>query len=439
MTQEMIEENRDILFPSDLSSRWSNQRWLSSNESRKLIRFGLVYRFIKSDSIWARDQLCPRYLALFSNPHVILVLRKPNGKNEIKTLLNIPTELEESESSSGNNLIDSFLVAEVVIDLMTCKLRLSKLTTPTCICDDPHRQSYFELTYPNGNVLITLEDPASQKSVENLKHATATWEEAIAQALFSVNKHLNCTPGWKHHLVIGTLHSYVLHTLDIPLEGILSSTREMNLVDRKDQDGLTALHYACLTRNYVAVATLISAGADCRVMTADADGRTPCHISAELLDEKSLSIMLSTKSRYRPDPNALDASGRSPMYMASVYGRNVHGAFDHILLSDCLNLLEEWGGQMMIKDNLASYLPHPIHVLATQRRTADMVAVFKFCNYRFDSGLRDDDDYSSIASRFDYPLHASLLRLGDELVHSIDIIGETSNSNWFSIEMSLVS
>jgi len=393
---------------------------------------------ILKPSFWSNDQTCARYLAICSDPHLILVLRTPNNKHEVRSLLNIPTELEESENSYGKSLLNSFLVTEVVIDLMTCKLKLSKLTTPTCICDNVNRNNFFELISPSGNILITLEEATTgQLDTKILFNKTAEWEASISQALFSAHQPTNPTHGWKHFLVTGTLFSYVLKNQGVPLESIISSTRNLDLVNQKDEDGLTALHYACINRNFIAVAVLISSGADCRIVTENTDCKSPCHICAELLDEKSLSILLSTTTRTRPDPNALDALGRTPMYVAAVEGKNVHGSYDHNLLNHCLNLFEEWGGQMIIQDDdsIASFLPHPVHVLATQRRAPDLSVILSFCNYRFDFEDSECNNESSISSRFDYPIHACLLNLRDELTHLMESGGAVSEN----IEISIVS
>jgi len=383
-------------------------------------------------------------MAIFSDPNLVLILRSPNNKDEVRNLLHLPTELLE-ESENGNSLVDSFYIAEVILDLLSCKLLLSKLTTPTSgISDDVRGHIFFELVSPAGNIHIALEDFSCPKDKETLVRDTKKWEEAICQALFAAhtdsNSQQSLTPGWKHHLVLGSLHSHVLLQNQVPLESIISSTRNKYPIDTLDFDGLTPLHCACYNRNFMAIATLISAGADCRMKTVNGDKQTPCHISAQLLDNKAISLMISNNGT-RPDPNALDAFGRTPMYLAAVEGRNIHGSYDSILLKQCLSLFEEWGGQIMIRDDdsLASLIMpiHPIYILARQRRFADIPIVLSFSSYRFD--LEDvgceSDDYS-IASRHDYPIHACILSLRDSVRESGDV---ESNIDFLKMEVSMVS
>ena len=197
--------------------------WNATNNTRKLIMHGHV--FILKKNRFFGEKLMPRLLTLFRNPSVLLALRRPENVGEVKKLLDLPRKTK-LEGLSGKTILDSYYVAESVIDLALCKLRLSTLTTETSVDTSDNgimnlnarqkalRANCFEIITPTESHWISLvsEDEAIG-NIENLIIETSCWETALTYDLHTLHQSSsndnNIDQGWKHEIVLGTLHSHV--------------------------------------------------------------------------------------------------------------------------------------------------------------------------------------------------------------------------------------
>jgi len=274
-------------------------------------------------------------------------------------------------------------------------------------------------------------------------------EDAIISAL--VNSHLSggASPDdtWKHQVILGTLHSYVIsgneHTLKESLSSALAIQQQSgsggginkidpSIIDLKDDSGKTALHYACSRQKNSTVQTLVNFGADCSI--PQDDGLTPSHICAKGLDDKILSIILSATYPVRPDPNALDSQGRTPMYLAAVEGRG--GSSDSksnaMSLDRCLSALDAWGGKFLVESPKSKVLLHPIHCVSANWKAEDLSVILSHCNYRYPltggNGSSLSAMFSSLSAMFQYPIHATLISLRRH-IHAVFQTNEDGSMN----------
>ena len=510
----------NILFaPSNFGA--AKDEWLQSASSevgRTLVHASSVTRlqinkagplglgFLNTTLGISNERYVDRTLALFKNPNMLLVLRKAKDAAEIKKLLDVPAELLADMERNGDldQAQNDFLVAESVIDLNMCKMRLSRLTTPTSLggCSDDtdcsdgafastsssdgspaplttaelKKRTCFEIASPTETLLLSVVLPpddngtgsgggsshAKNKETKNANVEsltgrrayleTSAWEQAITMALHAANapSHDNEGEGfetdqaWKHVIVRGTLHSHVVYgdvdllsrAIEIALapptdasegQGDDSEDRRLSkeevsrILDERDEFGLTALMYACTRRLASAVRILVNAGSNASLPTPR-DLKTPSHLTAECLDEKSLSTVLSTTYPARPNPNALDAHGRTPMYLAAVCGRTVEGGSNAIALGRCLSAIEAWGGQMFIEDPEKRLpLRHPVAVKSQQWKSAVVETLFDHVDYFYplkDETIFDqnaDKSIVSIGQLMHYPLHSCLIALRQKI------------------------
>jgi len=114
------------------------------------------------------------------------------------------------------------------------------------------------------------------------------------------------------------------------------------LVDCRDKDGNTALHWAVLNGSVEAFVTLIKAGAT--VGIANYEGRTALHLAvlmAETFPEQTCSNMASHLLHHGANPNLGDEDGTTPLHLASELG----------ILSLIETLVEEGGASVNAIDN----------------------------------------------------------------------------------------
>lgn len=434
---------------------WTNQQWIAA--SHKVLKFSApVLRIMPGKpgllsmvlSTWSSDVYEKRILAIYNNPDVILVMRLPNDVDEVRRLLPIKggrLELSEQE-------LHKFLVVESVADPLACKIRLSQLTTPTSISEDLmknksqgrlntpsqkdvfRRRSCFDIITPTDVATISAAflpadsfddiEYTSEKSLND----THRCEDAVVAAL--VNAHPWGGQAWKHQVVLGTPHSYVILGNDKALKDSLehalqlqksrddeaeSNNKVLFTIDARDDVGKTALHYACSLRKHSAVQILVSAGADCSA-SQDVDGSNSLHICAKGLDEKALSIVLSATYPTRPNPNALDRFGRSPMYLAATEGNCVDGKNNIVALDLCLSALEAWGGQLTPDSRKCKGLLHPVHCASAKWNFAKLSVVLSHCNYHYPLPSLVGSDPASLSAIFHYPIHAALISFRREIL-----------------------
>ncbi len=452
--EEMNVIGGEILFEDSSSAvplnGWDRLRWMSYSGIRKVRLCESVARLATSRKtfFWATssgDEYLHRKLAIYEEPPVMLLLRRPVDVGEIRRILDLPSGMVLGNDSA--NVKEAFWIVESVIEPKACKLRLSPLTTVTSVetlaGDDAsaRRFSCFELVSPAETIVLCAARTYSGSSFEN-----ETWvetqflEEAIGTALFQAHvsgeegEVLQRDRSWKHQIILGTLHSYVLAGNQSMLEKSIAramarlhppqsqppaggSTRYLptQLIDARDDNGLAALHYACSRGLPAAVSLLVDAGANV-TLKASSLSMSPAHFCAIRLDASSLATVLSATYPTRPDPNEVDALGRTPMYVAAVDGRTADGSFNAVALGQCLSALEAWGGQVLVVDHYLQ-LQNPVSVLASEWRSDSLLVLFQHVAYRFPLLETEHDARRagiSLSAMFHYPVHCALLAFKKE-------------------------
>ena len=446
----------EILFPRSVSplafGGWDNLRWMSYSGARKIQHCQDIERLVMSEKkglnlfglgATASESYVRRKLVIYQEPTLILLLRPPNDPDELRNLLDLP---EEAELDKNVHSMSSSLVVEAAAEPISCKLRLSPLTTPTSVTekgdDNPNakRRSCFHLITPTETIAMTAIAPSKAGPSYTDSAAfleTTTVELAISNSIFGGHSQGEQSPAnsgdmsWKHQLILGTLHSDIVQGSQKLLEKAIATAMKRSkdntvsfegknylqtrLVDKVDDAGLTPLYYACCRRFSIAVADLVNAGARIDIRAGpDKLEMAPLHLSAEALDFKSLSILLSANFPVKPNPNMMDALGRTPMYIAAIDGRGPREEKDAVALGRCIMALEAWGGQML-PDPTTSQLRWPQSVLAAAWQHQELAEVLRHSSFRYPLTLPDtllnQQKGTSLAALYQYPIHWALISL----------------------------
>lgn len=440
----------EMLFPRMVSplafSGWDNLRWMSYSGARKVQYCVQVDRYMTSEKkgfnlfglgTSSAEVFVPRKLVIYEEPRLILLLRSPDGPEELRGLLDLP----EGATVDNDQSMNSFLVVEAAMEPISCKLRLSPLTTPTSITEEDtknlssKRCSCLSLITPLETLTMTpITGEQGNVSYTDSKAflETTTTELAISKAIFQSHndgkEHGSGTDmSWKHQQILGTLHSDIIlgsqKLLEMAILTAMKRSKEnvvshggkvylhTRLIDKVDDMGLTPLHYACFRRFHVGVADLVNAGARVDIRAPKLE-MAPVHICAKNLDHKSLSMILSATYPVKPNPNLLDAIGRTPMYIAAIEGQGPAGGKDPHALGRCIMALEAWGG-LMLPDPTASQLRWPQSVLAAgwQARELSEVLHHSATRYPLPDELLKQQMGTSIGAFYHYPIHWALISL----------------------------
>ena len=440
--QELNAIGAEIMFerkPKAAYNGWDNLRWMSYSGVRKISFCEPLYRFVagRKTLFWSGDQYLDRTLAIYEEPNLILVLRRPSSLPEIREFLDLPdgATIEDPEKA-----LMKFVIVESVVDPNTCKLRLSPLTTVTSVLpgvnrDDHRRRSCFELLTPTQTLVLSAVRlrKGAERALTSFDDSgafleTSSVEFALKKALCDAHslkeKSESNDLSWKHQIIVGTLHSYVVlgnqKQLQMAIaEAMRRAKREKmageegsrdfldpRVVDALDENGRSPLHYACFSRSSAAVAMLADAGANVDLRT-EPNNMTPCHLCSQLLDDKGLAAILSANRR----PNSIDSKGRTPMYVAITDGRAVGGKRDHEALGRCLTVLESHGGQLVGSD----LNRHPVSHLASECRAEDLSVLLNHVRFRYPLPLDNAGDRLrggiSLSAFYQYPVHSCLVSL----------------------------
>merc|ERR1719464_728140 len=251
---------------------------------------------------------------------------------------------------------------------------------------------------------------------------------------------------WKHQIILGTLHSFVVlgnqKNLDFAIQQALRSKsgqshldmaiqkasvkqnpRFLNptIIDAIDESGKTALHYACESRFSTAVVSLVKAGADVN-LRLDAGNMSPCHICARNLDFKSLESIMAVSQR----PNEVDYLGRSPLYIAITEGRLVGGQSNPLALERCIETIAKFGGGVgALLENR-----HPASFLASQFQADELSIILKYSQFKYPLRVtKEEDSGISLSALYQYPVHSALISLKRRL-HDFTSVCDVGEQLW---------
>jgi hypothetical protein len=413
-------------------SGWDNLRWMSYSGTRQIEFVGPACRFVpgRRTLFWSGDQYVDRVLAVYREPHLILILRPPEDLAEVLQILDLPPG---ATVDNAEDIFQSYLVVENVVDPKTCKLRLSPLTTFTSVLadvgkDDFRRRSCFELVNPTECVVLSAVRlrKGAERALTSFTDSgayleTTSTEHVLQKSICDAHRPSEGSgdvsdQSWKHQIILGTLHSHVVlgnqSILDMALSQAKASSNsegsdylEPRIIDAVDESGRTPLHYACSGRFSGAVSSLVRAGAnvDTRV---EPYNMTPCHVCALHLDAKSLQSILTVNKR----PNVIDSWGRTPMYLAMTEGRSVGQSKNPAALDKCLSVLEAHGGHHM---EVPMGFRNPVSALAAAWSHEELEVILKHIHYRYPVVLTKADDKHrigiSVSAFFQYPVHSCLI------------------------------
>lgn len=404
----------DVLFTRTSPpayNNWDTLRWMSFSGVRRLKFSQSLFRVTQSEKMnlfWksSQEDYSERELLIYEEPALILIARRAENIEELMEILDLSSAEIESDA------LQKYWIAESVVDLSTCKIGLSPMTSFALPLNGSERmQSCFTLFTPLESILLSaVKGPSYRDSGAFLE--TTTVEMIISKSLCAAHEPRNDTDKtWKHQLILGTIHALVVSGKQQDLQdAILLAKKKYSgkdqetaylpseVVDRVDDNGLSALQLACLLRMPAAAKTLVAAGANVSIKRAE-DQSTLAHICGRNLDDSCLSTVLSAQTR-KINPNSFTSFGRSPMYTAIMEGRKA-GQFDAEALGRCLLVLKKWGGEM--GSNEASEV---VKRLAYSFRHEDLSVVLQYCPVRFP--LPSD---SSLSAFYGYPLHHSILYL----------------------------
>lgn len=434
------EENDSMAPPLKVLFTSANER--AVNEIRDAVLSDTVSLFDKGRFFWSSGQFVRKILVLYDKPQYLLVIaRQPKNAAEVRGMLEtLGDPYIELHALNDLDLVKTFCVAEKLIDLKICKLRLSPLTTPTSmpVLDKSQGEASghgslgyqtracFEVITPKENLLMSFESDdilnssdsdCDIKASKSVCQITKRWENVISSTIIEAHDCSNTVndgdTAWRHQLILGTLHSHVVSGnydfLEKALAGKGSPESPHVYINERDSAGLTALHYACLRRSHKAVKILLAGGADCSMPTIKG-GKSPCHLCCEQLDAESLSIILSSSKPKRADPNALDEFQDTPMYVALMRGTS---PIDGRSPMKCLRTLEAWGGEILLNNSDENQTEkHPIYLLSSKWDSDGLKVAFHFFQSRFPILGEPSDGYGrSLGAIYCYPIHVVLISL----------------------------
>jgi hypothetical protein len=228
-----------------------------------------------------------RALAVYEDPSLILVLRRPSNLEEIYQLLGLP---DIADIESPENALDNYWVLESAAEPAATKLRLSPLTTITSMAADnadDRERSCFEILTPAESIVLSavhVRTDVKSKQEQSFKDSGAYLETLAAEASIAktiCGAHIEAQNigtseadiTWKHQIVIGSLQSLVVSGNQKFLQDAVNYARTATanedprylparVIDAVDDNGFSALYYACQNKMDAAVRTLVNAGAD---------------------------------------------------------------------------------------------------------------------------------------------------------------------------------
>eukprot|EP01127_Copromyxa_protea_P022866 TRINITY_DN841_c0_g1_i1.p1 TRINITY_DN841_c0_g1~~TRINITY_DN841_c0_g1_i1.p1 ORF type:complete len:296 (-),score=49.51 TRINITY_DN841_c0_g1_i1:30-917(-) len=143
------------------------------------------------------------------------------------------------------------------------------------------------------------------------------------------------------HFAASSNNLILLQTL-LDLFSCFPSEQARLLIDCRDRDGNTALHWAVMSGSVEAFTSLIKAGATVNI--ANFEAKTALHLavsSLESLSEETSVLIVSHLLHFGANPNVSDEQGVSPLHVAAELG--------NVALID--TLIEEGGASVNVVDH----------------------------------------------------------------------------------------
>lgn len=249
---------------------------------------------------------------------------------------------------------------ESILDHKVCKFDLAPIDSVGAK-PDPMR---FDIRWPGGIVEVCFKDESEREMW------VRALSDAVCSSVFSGRDTLSF--GWRHIYIHGTLHAAVLSRDERIVRSIITAceegTLDISILDAKDEDMYTPLHFACILRQPRIAEILLNSHVDCTI--PDGMGRTAFHWCAAQLDHTTLDLLCSRVF----DVDILDDRGRTPLYVACVEGRDAQGQTDVKALCEIIKLLSSAGANPNVVDSDGL---SPLHFIAASLQFDAVHALLK--------------------------------------------------------------
>jgi ankyrin repeat protein len=222
---------------------------------------------------------------------------------------------------------DNKYLVDMIFELPTCKVDSHLHVDPNGVSSSvEYALKSFEFHSPSGVYKFVCSEPTEKEG----------WVSLIIDAIYQcvVNAE-EPVLGWRHQYALGTLHAAVISRDVVKVREYLHrhvANGEKN-VDEVDEDGYTALHYACILRLHSIIRALYDFDPD--ITVSDRRGYTALHWAAMQLDYETIELI--SQRLYSAD--MYDLEGRTPLLLACVEGRTISGHSDPIALAKCVSRL----------------------------------------------------------------------------------------------------
>jgi ankyrin repeat protein len=190
----------------------------------------------------------------------------------------------------------------------------------------------------------------------------SAWLEALVGAFASSASELAMqSKGWKHKVLLGTIHSAALMGDGASLQKLLENVSKLPpqqkalLINDRDEEGCTGCHYAALYNNERCLALLLMSGADPNLV--DNLLFTPLHIAASRCYQAIVKLLCEQGA----DVAAQDVESKTPLMLTAVNGEAAVGA------RQCLATLRHWGADVDALDCSGNSSLHEV-IMAGQER-----------------------------------------------------------------------
>ena len=235
---------------------------------------------------------------------------------------------------------------EHIIELSACKIYVDELLGD--VDKFEALSNTFQIIFPSGPIGVVAKSASDREC----------WINAIVTAICDFFKDSNGSQsiGKRHQFLTGTVHSCVRNGEEAKVKEIVSRINSgivsVDILNQKDEEGYTPLHYACMFRMPNLVDLLHGAGAN--VATRDKNGFTSLHWAALNLEDGMLSTLCSGLD----EVDLLDNEDRTPLQLAVVEGRDIKGVTNMEKLAMCVSCLVSFEADVTLLDENGRGLIH---------------------------------------------------------------------------------